>query len=394
MTLYPTIEVGSLPKLPGRASKLAGRAITDAEHEQVKEVLRLVPSARLAAIAKEYLALVSSQGKPDSAVKQRIIALNSSFNIALLEEIGIDYVFDGEAHRSEMYAGIATKLSGLEGLSWQVSFVNKDGDPNIFSPYMYTGKLGFRGEVVHDAEVRYVLSKAVRPVKVCVTGAYTMGTWTDAGVLLPRYRLGGMAWSEAWAKAQEQIVGEFAGNVLNPIIRNISAIDVGGRRVGRIQIDEPNATHILNDDTAAKELLLRSLSQSVKGAAGTELGLHVCFTRDYSPIAEVIAAVREMRFVTLEIANGDPGDLSNYRRVLEQFINAGYTGKYCIGIFEVHSDRIERAEEIVRRAEFATGLVGDAKRIELAPDCGLRTRVLPVAVRKLQEMVRAAELLR
>ncbi|MBS3165335.1 hypothetical protein J4439_07950 [Candidatus Woesearchaeota archaeon] len=387
-----TIEVGSLPKLPGRASKLAGKPITPAEEEQLNEVLRLVPAQRLKLLVKEHLALVSKPGKPDASERQRLVELNSAFNIALLEEIGLDDVYDGEAHRSEMYAGIATQVSGLKQLSWQVSFMNADGDPNIFRPYMYEGKLGLRNGPVHDNELRYVLSKAQKAVKICVTGAYTMGTWTDPGVLLPRYRKERPTWTDAWQEAQAHLVDEFATRILNPTVKSVAGIQVGGKRAARIQIDEPNATKIRADDERAIEVLRKSIVSSIRGAKA-EFGLHVCFSHDYAPIAKVCAAIPEIRFVTLEIANGDPGDLSNYEKALRPFMDAGYDGQLCIGAFAVHSNEIESAELIAKRASYAAELVGNSSRIELAPDCGLRTRVLPVAVRKLQEMVRAARLL-
>ena len=388
-----TIEVGSLPKLPGRANKFAGRAISDAEINQIKEVLTLVESERLREIADRYLKEVSIEGKPDAQQKGKIRALNSAFNIALFEDIGLTYVFDGEAYRAEMYAGIAQKTSGLKKLAWQISFVNNGGDPNIFQPYMYETELGFKKEIIHDAELHSVLGNAKNAVKICVTGAYTMGTWSDAGVLLPHFRKDGLNWIDAWERSQEQIVSEFARNILNPTIKNITKITVGNKKAVRIQIDEPNATKIRPEDTKEKALLRRSLVESIDGVSGVELGLHVCFSHDYRPIAEVISSIPEMRFITLEIANGDPGDLSNYEKQLRPFIDAGYKGQYCIGVLKVHNDTIESAEEIVRRAQFSAELIGDPSRIELAPDCGLRTRILPIAVRKLQEMIKAAQIL-
>src|SRR3989344_4699734 len=128
-TLFPLFEVGSLPKLPGRKAKLAGREPTSEDLRQLGKALRSVNNnLELTTLVEEFL---RTKGKTE------IVAANSRFNTRLLEYLGLNEVYDGEAQRKEMYESVVEKIAGMKKLGWQVSFVNKDWFPNIFKPYSY-----------------------------------------------------------------------------------------------------------------------------------------------------------------------------------------------------------------------------------------------------------------
>ena len=372
MILFPTMEIGSLPKLPGREAKLKGKEPTDKDKEQLRQILRLVNNPpELADLVEQFL---------QAERRETIIKLNSRFNIRLLEALGVEQVYDGEAQRKEMYQGVVEHVAGMQELDRQVSFVTKAGFPNTFVPFMYTRPLTLTSKLHYD-ETSFIASNATKQVKVPITGAYTLGTWSDLGKFPQELIQQGKTHSQARHQVMEELVYSFADNVINPTLKELAALGIY-----RLQIDEPNASAFHNQ----QDLLYEATRRSVAGVERVELGMHICFSRDYRTIAGV-AKILELKFLTLEIANRDTPDHRAYRDVIQAFESAGYQGKYCLGVLDVHTDELESPELIKERLLYAAELVGP-QRIEAAPDCGLRTRKLPIAVQKLQRLVAGAEL--
>ena len=377
--IFPCIEIGSLPKLPGRQAKVQNREPS----VQDKEILEYL-CLRYPVLSSSLLTYY------DARQIQEITKANSSFYIALQEAIGLDYVFDGEAHRKEMYQSVVEHVRGMQKLDQQVSFVNKEGYPNIFTPFSFVHPLVLE-KPLHTEETCYILSQATKAVKVPITGAYTLGTWSDLGSFPAEMMKQGRRHSEARRVVMEQLVLEFADKVINPSLKALASLGVA-----RIQIDEPNASAFYGQEELLYEATRRSVAgvESVGGSSSNriELGMHICFSRDYSAIAG-IGKIPEMKFLTLEIANRDAGDHQVYRDVLEAFEREGYKGKYCIGVQDVHTDVLEPAELITERLLYAADIV-DVNRIEAAPDCGLRSRKLPLAVKKLERLMEGVRIAR
>ena len=376
----PCMDVGSLPKLPGRVAKLRGRALSPEERGLLEGAVGLIGGRALAGIADEYIALVERPGKPGPEERAEIVDANVAFNVALLEDLGLDHVWDGEAQRTEMYDGVVRHVAGLVPTGTQVSFVNKDGYPNTFSPRAFVADLSIE-QPLHTGELTAVKQYAHLPVRVPVTGAYTLATWTDSGALKAERRRKGCTGREAEAASRDALVGMFARDVINPTLRALAEMGPA-----RIQIDEPNATAFPDEG-----LLYDALAAAVEDVHGPELGVHVCFSSDYGPAARAIAGVLPSGFVTLELANRDAGDHAVYSATVRQFEQAGFRGTYVLGVCTVHDDRIEPAGLLQERARAAADYLGGTERLELAPDCGLRTRSLPVAAAKLLELGKAAE---
>ncbi len=392
------MEIGSLPKLPGREAKLQGRNPGEKDREQLQQVLHLLHAPpELTDLVERFL---QAEGR------EQIINLNSAFNIRLLEIIGLDQVYDGEAQRKEMYQGVVEHVAGMQELDRQVSFVTKAGFPNTFVPYMYLHPLSIIEQIIeqfpndenndenivqalHEEEVENIVLDAVHPVKVPITGAYTLGTWSDLGKFPQELMKQGMTHHAARRKVMEELVYSFADNVINPTLKELAQFGIY-----RLQIDEPNASAFHNQQDLLYEATRRSLAgvTGVEGAARVELGMHICFSRDYGTVTG-IAQIPEIKFLTLEIANRDTPDHRAYREVIQAFESAGYKGKYAVGVLDVHTDIIESPELIKERLLYAAELVGP-ERIEAAPDCGLRTRKLSIAVQKLQSLVAGARLAR
>lgn len=374
MTLFPIFEVGSLPKLPGRLAKLEGRNVNGSDREQLKLVLDLLNNdPEIAGTVEEFLLAKS---------RQEVIDANSKFNLRLWEFLGIKDVYDGEAHRKEMYQSVVENVAGMSKLDCQVSFNNLERLPNIFFPFSYYGELSL-AKPLHVEETAYILREARKPVKVPITGAYTLATWSDLGKDPSDLVKQGLSNSEARRITIEKLVMEFADKIINLSLKELAKLGVS-----RLQIDEPNASAFYGQE----ELFYEATKRSIAGVEGSEIGLHICFSNDYNRIAEV-AAISEIRFLTLEIANRDTADHRAYTDAVNTFEDVGYKGQYCIGVTDVHTDKIENPKLVAERILHAAKMV-DPNRIEAAHDCGLRTRKLAVAIEKTKALVKGAEMAR
>lgn len=372
-TYFPCIEIGSLPKMPGRAALLKGQEPTPQDKEQVTAALAQVNHhhPELVQLAESFFA---AKGK------KAVIEANSKFYIRLLEELGLANIFDGEAQRPEMYEGVVQDVHGMKRLDKEVSFVNKQGFPNTFVPFTYEGALSI-DRPLHVDETRFILGNTNMPLKVPVTGAYTLGTWSDLGKKPGELRKEGLPLSEARRRTMEELVLQFADNVINPTLKALA-----NTGVARIQIDEPNASAFYDGE----ELLYEATRRSVAGVTGAELGMHICFSNDYQRIAGIVN-IPELHYLTLEIANRDTPDHRTYTEVIRAFEDAGYKWKYCVGVLDIHTDKMESPALVAQRLCHVAEIVGPG-RVEAAPDCGLRTRKLPIAVEKLRILVEGAKI--
>lgn len=374
MTLFPIFEVGSLPKLPGRLAKLEGREVSKSDQEQLKKALAsLNNDPEISKIVDEFLRAKD---------RNEVIRANSRFNIRLWELLGTKEVYDGEAHRKEMYQSVVENVNGMDRLDCQVSFNNLEGLPNVFFPFSYSGRLSL-DKPLHADEVAYILREARKPVKVPVTGAYTLATWSDLGEEPSRLIKSGIPNSEARRITIEKLVMEFADKIINPSLKELAKLGVS-----RLQIDEPNASAFYGQE----KLFYEATRRSIADVQGLEIGLHICFSNDYSSIAQV-AAIPQIKFLTLEIANRDTPDHKAYTDVIKALESVGYQGQYCIGVTDVHTDNIEDPRLIAERILHVAKMV-DPRRIEAAHDCGLRTRRLAIAIEKTKALAKGAELAR
>jgi 5-methyltetrahydropteroyltriglutamate--homocysteine methyltransferase len=100
----------------------------------------------------------------------------------------------------------------------------------------------------------------------------------------------------------------------------------------------------------------------------------------------------------LEFANRDSRGLGTkdedrpgYADTLALFKEHGYPG-VGLGVLDIHSDFVEPAELVRDRILYAVEVLGDPGRIQVNPDCGLRTRSWDVVYEKLATMVQGTRL--
>ena len=125
--------------------------------------------------------------------------------------------------------------------------------------------------------------------------------------------------------------------------------------------------------------------------------MHICFS-DYSALWPAVLELEDCLELQLEFANRDSRELGTtdadrpgYVETLRLFKEHGYPG-VGLGVLDIHSDFIEPAELVRDRILYAVDVLDDPSRIQINPDCGLRTRSWDVVYEKLANMVAGTRL--
>ena len=368
--LYPTQEIGSLAKprwqlLGQRGEPLDATAVE--EFTRWNDRIHFVDPA-LPEVGR-FLA-----GHSREVGSHRVRDWGALFALRLFEHVGLDRVYDGEARRIEMYEYPIRQMAGFNFLGHVRSFDNK-----------YYLKAAVTGEIrldrpYHVDEFEFVRDHAKAVPKLPVTGPYTLADWSYNEYYLARQR--GWKGRAVRRAAQREFVVEVARRALRPTLKAL--IDAGCRV---IQIDEPAAgTH---PDEA--DLVAEGFNAATEGL-DAEFSMHICFS-DYRSLFPALLEAKRCSQWAWEFANRDAEGRDGYE-VLSMFREYGDTRSIGLGVLDVHRDDVETPQKVAERIERAAKILGDPARIWVNPDCGLRTRRLPIAFEKLQHMVEGAKIAR
>jgi 5-methyltetrahydropteroyltriglutamate--homocysteine methyltransferase len=299
------------------------------------------------------------------------------------ESAGLDAVYDGEQQRSEMYQWAVAHTNGFEWRGSVRAFDNK-----YYSKAAVTAPLSLK-EPYHNEEFAFLKGIAKAELKVPITGAYTIADWSFD----ERYVDGqDLAASHAERKAgrraaRRDFVIDVARNMIRP---NVEALIGLGAKW--IQIDEPGGS----TEPDELDLFAQSFNESVEGLDAV-FSTHLCFS-DYNLFFPGIEAMTACKQFCVGFANYDGRDLgvSDDERpgyvVIKRFRDLSYQPSLGLGVLDIHTDFIEPPELVRDRILYAVDVFGDPARIQVTPDCGLRTRSWDVAYRKLVNMVEGTRL--
>ena len=265
------------------------------------------------------------------------------------ERAGLDTVVDGEMRRNEMVEFFADRIDGYEF----------NGPVKVWG-HNYFDKPSVIEEVEYDEpwlvdEFEFTAGVAERPVKVPITGPYTLGFW---------------AFNEAYPSTEE-LVYDLA-DLVNEEVEKL--VEAGARY---IQIDEPALATTPEDHAIVGEALERI-------AAGipeeVRIGLHVCYG-DYSRVYPEVNDYPIDEF-DIELSNGDYEQIP----VLEE---PELEPDLALGVVDAHTAEIEPVEEI--KENIRQGLrVVPPEKLTISPDCGLKLLPREIAYGKTENMVTAA----
>ncbi|WP_433630734.1 5-methyltetrahydropteroyltriglutamate--homocysteine S-methyltransferase [Nocardia sp. CA-120079] len=283
--------------------------------------------------------------------------------IALQEQLGLDVLVHGEPERNDMVQYFAEQLDGFAATD--AGWVQSYGTRCVRPPILF-------GDVARPAPmtvdwIGYAQSLTDKPVKGMLTGPVTI-----------------LAWSFV---RDDQPLADSARQVALAIRDETIDLQAAGIRI--IQVDEPALRELLPLRAADQGEYLRwsvgAFRLATSGVSdATQIHTHLC----YSEFGEVIDAIAglDADVTSIEAAR-------SHMEVLDDLNAAGFDLGVGPGVYDIHSPRVPRVQEITASLRAALKAV-PAERLWVNPDCGLKTRG-PVEVEaSLRNLVAAAAAVR
>jgi 5-methyltetrahydropteroyltriglutamate--homocysteine methyltransferase len=371
---FLTHEIGSLAKPPWLAKTNAGTPLVESDIEHAERW-----GERLGVEGYEELVESLRRGGADPA---EVARWSSRYCLRLQESAGVEVIWDGEQLRSEMYAWAIEHATGFEPRGTVRSFDNK-----YYSKSAAVGPVGLRVPY-HNEEFSFLQSAAQHRLKIPVTGAYTLAIWSYDEHHTPKEgRLGAGYGRAKEIEARRELTLDIARNLIRPNLEALIALGADW-----IQIDEPGAS----TEADELDLFVESFNVSVEGL-DCFFSTHLCFS-DYDLFFPAIEGMSGCRQYCVGFANHDRRELGasgadrpGYE-VIAKFRDLPYDPILGLGVLDIHTDFVESPELVRDRILYAVEVFGDAARIHVCPDCGLRTRSWEVAYEKLRAMVEGTRL--
>jgi len=277
------------------------------------------------------------------------------------ERAGIDIVTDGEMRRESYSNRFATALDGVD-IDNPGTALDRSGHPNPVP--RVTGRIR-RRHPVEVGDVRFLRANTDRMIKITVPGAFTMAQQAQ----------------NDFYKDEVELAMDYAAAV-NEEIKDLFA---AGADV--VQIDEP---YMQARPAKAKQYGVRVLNRALEGVAGTT-AVHLCF--GYAAIIHERPSGYSF-LPELEGAHVDQVSIETAQSGLDCAVLARLPSKsIMLGVIDLHDTKVETPMQVADRIRRALPHV-DAKRIIVAPDCGMKYLPREVAFAKLEAMVGGAAIVR
>ena len=265
------------------------------------------------------------------------------------ERTGLDTVVDGEMRREEMVEFFAHRIGGYE-----FNGPVKVWGHNYFDKPSVVGEVSYEEPWLVD-EFEFTASVATKPVKVPITGPYTLASWSFDEVY-----------------DDERALAHDLADLVNEEVESL--VDAGARYV---QIDEPALATTPDDHALVGECLDRIVSGIDEDV---RIGLHVCYG-DYSRIYPEVLDY-PVDEIDLELCNGD------YEQI-DVFESPEFTTDLALGVVDAHDAEVESVERIERNIRQGLRVV-PPERLTVSPDCGLKLLPREAAYKKVENLVTAA----
>ena len=388
--LFPTYEVGSLPKLAARVKALQGQLLTVQDLQEVEhygqKYSELAPAVELLQhYHREHHQLLPNE-------KVLLVDANALLNLRILESYDLDYVYDGEARRSEMYRHMAAQIQGFENYpemlrsrgpdSWQASICAKEP------------RLKYKLEELPILkEFAFVEQHALSNIKVPLDDPYMIANMTGNKHYLEQLRPDYTSPQRLRYEAKRSLTLALAHKVIRPNVEVLAKLGALW-----IQLDIPAATL----DPRHIPIMVEGINAVVEGIPDVKFSLHLCYPRrvsltekkGYDLLFPAILNLDEnVNHLSLELANGN-----EYEKDLRIFAASSRRFEIGLGVVDITLEKqqqgvMETADEIRLRILKAAQLLGP-EQIYVAPDCGLRQLSLERACRLLETLAAGTEIAR
>jgi 5-methyltetrahydropteroyltriglutamate--homocysteine methyltransferase len=279
------------------------------------------------------------------------------------EEVGLDLLVHGEYERNDMVEYFGEQLDGFAFT--ENGWVQSYGSRYVKPPIIY-------GDVARPKPMTvrwssYAQSLTKRPMKGMLTGPVTILQWSFVRNDQPR------------SDTTDQIALALRDEV----------VDLEKAGIAAIQIDEPAIREGLplrrEDWKGYLDWAVNAFRLSAAGVRDdTQIHTHMCYA-EFNDIIEAIAAL-DADVITIETSRSN-------MELLGAFVNFKYPNEIGPGVYDIHSPRVPKVEEmtdLLRKAES----VLPAENLWVNPDCGLKTRDWTEVKPALANLVAAAQELR
>jgi 5-methyltetrahydropteroyltriglutamate--homocysteine methyltransferase len=277
------------------------------------------------------------------------------------ERAGLDIITDGEQRRESYSNRFATALEGID-LERPGTTLNRSGRP-IPVPRV-VGRIRRRQPILLR-DLRMLRANTDRMIKATVPGPFTMGKQAQ----------------DDFYGSEEAVALDYAAAV-NAEIKDLFA---AGADV--VQIDEP---WMQQHPDKAKAYGLAALDRALDGVKGT-VAVHLCFgyaavvqdkPQGYSFLAELEGSKAQQ--ISIEAAQPR----------LDYAVLRGLPSKDIIlGVIDLADPSVESPDTVADRIRRAVRHV-QARRIVVAPDCGMKYLPRDIAFAKMSAMVEGAAIVR
>lgn len=280
--------------------------------------------------------------------------------IEIQEELGLDVLVHGEFERTDMVEYFGEKLAGFQFTKF--GWVQSYGSRCVKPPLIY-GDVSYQ-EPMTVKETVYAQSLTTKPVKGMLTGPITILNWSFVRDDISRY----------------VVVNQIA----LALRKEVEILEENGIRM--IQVDEPAIREGLPLKQEKWESYLNAAVYAFKLATTsvkneTQIHTHMCYS-DFKDIIDAITAL-DADVISIETSR-------SHGELIHAFEENTYDKGIGLGVYDIHSPRVPKIEELTRNIERALQVL-NPKLFWINPDCGLKTRGIDETLAALKVMIKAAE---
>ena len=292
-------------------------------------------------------------------------SMKQSIELCIDEQhaIGLDVLVHGEAERNDMVEYFGELLDGFAFT--QFGWVQSYGSRCVKPPVLF-GDVS-RPQAMTVEWAKYAQSLTDKQVKGMLTGPVTILNWSFV--------------------RDDQPLQTICNQIALAIRDEVLDLEKAGINI--IQIDEAALREKLPLHRSKWSEYLTWAIQAFRITANgvedkTQIHTHMC----YSEFNDIIAAIAAMDadVITIETSRSD-------MQLLDVFEEFNYPNAIGPGVYDIHSPNIPSCEEMVLLMEKAALRI-PAAQLWVNPDCGLKTRQWHEVKPALENMVKAAKLLR
>jgi 5-methyltetrahydropteroyltriglutamate--homocysteine methyltransferase len=292
-----------------------------------------------------------------------LIALETEKAVKWQEEIDLDVLVHGEFERNDMVEYFGEQLDGFafSKNGWVQSYGSRCVKPPIIF-----GDVS-RPEPMTVKWTAYAQSLTSKYMKGMLTGPVTILQWSFVRNDQPR--------------------SETCTQIALAIRDEVCDLENAGIKI--IQIDEPAIREGLPLRKADWQNYLNWAVKAFKISASgvkddTQIHTHMC----YSEFNDIIQNIADMDadVITIETSRSQ-------MELLDAFADFKYPNEIGPGVYDIHSPRVPKREEMVQLLKKAKAVIPSAQ-LWVNPDCGLKTRGWDETKKALIEMVEAAKEMR